>query len=256
MTAENLHDALNLLPSDLLTATDKLRRAPKAKPVPWIRVVSLAACVAVVICGSFFMCSPLRNKAAMAEPMMQQSVAEAPAAAAPMAPYPVEGEVAADEAAPEPPHDVGTPEISYEENTAMEEPAEKGPAAGSMAGITEEKPAEEELCIDHSHSFAEESDRGVNSPGYCGNMLTTVYLDEMNFTLAGSYSVTITDILINLDYDPDEVCRCMAEFTVDTEMLAGIEVNLTEAFARCERGQAALTETQVQTLREIIDSLS
>ena len=97
MTAENLHDALNLLPSDLLTATDKLRRAPRTKTVPWIRVVSLAACVAVVICGSFFMWSPLRNKAAMAEPMMQQSVAEAPAAAAPMAPYPVEGEVAADE---------------------------------------------------------------------------------------------------------------------------------------------------------------
>ena len=36
----------------------------------------------------------------------------------------------------------------------------------------------------------------------------------------------------------------------------GIQVNLTEAFARCERGQAALTEEQVQTIRTIIENLS
>jgi len=68
--------------------------------------------------------------------------------------------------------------------------------------------------------------------------------------------VMITDIFAWLDYDPDAVCRCMAEFTVDTEILTGIQVNLTEGFARCEKGQAALTEEQVQTIHAIVGRLS
>jgi putative NADPH-quinone reductase len=51
------------------------------------------------------------------------------------------------------------------------------------------------------------------------------------------------------------VCRCMAEFIVDTEKLSGIHVNLTQGFARCEKGQAALTEEQARILQEIIDRL-
>ena len=47
----------------------------------------------------------------------------------------------------------------------------------------------------------------------------------------------------------------MAEFTVGTEMLDGIEVNLAECFARCEKGQASLTSEQVETIREIIKKL-
>lgn len=33
----------------------------------------------------------------------------------------------------------------------------------------------------------------------------------------GSDSVNLTDIVINLNYDPEKVCRYMPEFTVDTE---------------------------------------
>ena len=51
MTAEKLHDALNLLPSDLLTATDQLRTAPKTKIIPWKRMLPLAACLAILICS-------------------------------------------------------------------------------------------------------------------------------------------------------------------------------------------------------------
>ena len=241
MTVHDLHDALNLLPSDLVTAADRVRTASAPKVIRWQKWVSLAAVLALVV-GTTLVFQ--RNigfdgmKGTSAEP--ESAVQQAPAAAAPMAPVPMEE--AADEAIPEEP--------------AAEAPKEVGSSTSNTAMGADEKTMEEELYIDHSHRFAEQPET-VDDPaeGYCGNMLTTVYLDEMSFTLAGSDSVAITDILINLDYAPERTCRCMAEFTVDTETLAGIQVNLEQGFARCELGQAALTEEQTETLRNIIERL-
>ena len=238
MTVQDLHDALNELPVDLITAADRVRMGAVPMVIPWQRWVSLAAVLALVM-GTTLV---FQRNIGMDAMKQESAVAEAPAAAAPMAPAPVEEEVAADEAVPEEP--------------AAEVPAESGSSSVSASMGGDKKTMEEELYMDHSHRFAEK-EQTVDDPveGYCGNMLTTIYLDEMNFTLAGSYSVAITDILINLDYDKDQICRCMAEFTVDTETLAGIQVNLTQGFARCEKGQAALTEEQVQILQDIIDRL-
>lgn len=229
MTVHDLHDALNLLPSDLITAADRIRTVPAPRVIHWQRWASLAAVLALVVGTTLFFqryigFGSLKGTASAPESVMQQ----APAAAAPMAPLPMEDEVAAEEAKPE------------------------APAQDSASGTV----TENGICIDHSHRFAEQPET-VDDPmeGYCGNMLTTIYLDEMNFTLSGSDSVAITNILINLDYDPDRICCCMAEFTVDTEMLSGIQVNLTEAFARCDQGQAALTEEQVELIQNIIDTL-
>lgn len=239
MTAQDLHDALNLLPSDLITAADRVRTASAPKAVRWRKWVSLAAVLALVMGTTLVFqrnigFDSLKGASAAPESAMQQAPA-----AAPMAPAPVEDE--ADEMIPEEP--------------AAEAPKESANTTNSTAMGGDEKPTEEELMIDHSHRFAEGGEEGRSTGAYCGNMLTTVYLEKMNFTLAGSDSVTITDILANLDYDPDAVCRCVAEFTVDTELLSGIHVNLTQGFARCEKGQAALTEEQAQILQDIIDSL-
>ena len=65
--------------------------------------------------------------------------------------------------------------------------------------------------------------------------------------------MTLPDILINLAYDPKQVCRCLPEFTVNTELGSGYGVNLSESYARCEGGQAALTVEQVTAIREILD---
>ena len=204
MTAEKLHDALSLLPADLITETDKLRTNPRPKVIAWKRVLPMAACFALLLsCGVFWSMRQSGGKSAPMEMMMQEAAAEAPA-----------------------------------EN-----------------GVITEVPAEEELCIDHSHRFAEEMEDKKAASGYCGNMQTTVYLNGEEYTFGGSDSVAITDILANLAYDPAEICRCMTEFTVDTELLQGIGVNLTEGFARCEQGQAALTEAQVKKLQEIIEAL-
>lgn len=230
MTVHDLHDALNFLPSDLIAAADQVRTARNPKVIPWKRFAAMAAVLALVVGTTLVFGRALHPYMSSAK---IESAAEAPAAAAP----PMENQITTDEAKPEAPVDVDMEKIPAEE------------AGGYANGM------EEELSIDHSHRFAESAEDKKSTAAYCGNMLTTVYLDEVNFTLAGSDSVRITDILIHLDYDPEAVCRCMAEFTVDTETLTGIQVNLIQAFARCEKGQAALTEEQAETIRSIINGL-
>lgn len=109
---------------------------------------------------------------------------------------------------------------------------------------------------DHTHALASEP-QTVEDPvsGYCGNTVTTVYLNGEEFSFWGTDSVALTDILINLSYDPEKVCRCAPEFTVDTEFGDGYGVNLTEGYARCGEGQADLTREQLDTILNIIDRL-
>ena len=61
---------------------------------------------------------------------------------------------------------------------------------------------------DHTHAPAEDP-QTVDDPvtGYCGNTMTTIILDEKEYSFMGSDSVNLTDILINLKYDPMHVCR-------------------------------------------------
>ena len=55
MTSEKLHDALNLLPADLVAGTDALRTKPKKPQVHWQRWAAMAACLAVVLlAGTLF----------------------------------------------------------------------------------------------------------------------------------------------------------------------------------------------------------
>ena len=108
---------------------------------------------------------------------------------------------------------------------------------------------------DHSHTPAEES-QTVEDPysGYCGNTMTTITIDGKEYTFEGSDSVYLTDLLLNLRYDPMRVCRCAPEFEVTTEFGGPYGINLSNAYARCEDGQAELTEEQVKQIRHILES--
>ena len=108
---------------------------------------------------------------------------------------------------------------------------------------------------DHTHKPAEDP-QTVDDPvtGYCGNTMTTIILDGKEYTFMGSDSVNLTDILINLKYDPMRVCRCAPEFTVKTEFGEPHGVNLSQGYARCEEGQADLTEEQIERIREILNN--
>lgn len=213
MTSEKLHDALNLLPADLVAGTDALRTKPKKHQVHWQRWAAMAACLAVVLlAGTLF--SRLfgrmgSSKTTAAVDQFQMFVAEAP---------------------------------------------DRENAAPESAALGEEKADRPD--DDHTHAPADEpeSANGTDT-GYCGNTSVTVTLDESVYTLSGSDAVTLTAILENLDYDPQSVCNCLAEFTVETEVGTEYEVNLTEYFARCDAGQAALTRKQADAIREIIERL-
>lgn len=92
MTAEKLHDALSLLPSDLITAADKVRTQPRATVIHWRRWVSMAACIVLILgCSMVFAKKilPGMGGGSMEAAMEYESAAmdcapEAPAAAAPM----------------------------------------------------------------------------------------------------------------------------------------------------------------------------
>lgn len=225
MTAEQLHDALTLLPADLVAETDRLR-CPRAKTIPWKRLWAMAACFALVLgCGwySLLLFGPKggsTEQATMAAPEMMQ---ESSAIAEPAAPAPAEAPA--------------------EEERTMEDTVTGTGATSHL-----------HLEIDHTHHPAEATETGETN-GWCGNMMVTVTLDTMTYTLSGTYAVTLTDILYHLDYSPDALCRCAAEFTVDTEMGQGYQVNLTEYFVRHDAGQASLTEEQAAALRAIIETL-
>ena len=106
---------------------------------------------------------------------------------------------------------------------------------------------------DHSHQTATQA-QTVEDPvtGYCGNTWTTLYIGDEEYGFMDGNSVTLTDILVNLDYDPMRICRCRPEYTVDTEFGEGYGINLTAGYARCDKGQADLTQEQIDTITGIV----
>lgn len=238
MNPEKLQDAISLLPNDLLEATDKLRLRAGSRKKHGLRWLALAACVAVLACGSLMM-----KKNAL-KTARTESAAQAPAAATPRAEAPVADEAPAMEAAPAAPV---LPEM--EEAIAEETPANSnttaskgGPATGAQT---------------HGHRFAEEAQtRSDPVTGYCGNLTVTIHLEDGSHSTSGTDAVAITDLLINLNYRQEALCNCPGEFTVDTETLTGIQLNLTLGFARCELGQCDLTAPQVAAIQEICSRLS
>ena len=108
---------------------------------------------------------------------------------------------------------------------------------------------------DHGHAPAE-NPQTVGDPysGYCGNTMTTITLEGKEYTFMGSDSVYLTDLLLNLDYDPLRVCRCAPEFEVTTEFGGPYGINLSNAYARCDKGQADLTDEQVALIRKILEN--
>lgn len=53
MTGEQFHDALTLLPEDLVAQADELR-SRRQKVVPWKRYTAMVACLAIVMCSAVF----------------------------------------------------------------------------------------------------------------------------------------------------------------------------------------------------------
>lgn len=105
----------------------------------------------------------------------------------------------------------------------------------------------------HSHQLATQPEIVEGEAFvYCGNTCTTIRYQGAEYGFMYENSVTLTDLLRTLDYNPHKVCRCLPQMTVETEF-GTYGVHLTEGYARCEQGQAALTREQVQTIRSILE---
>lgn len=109
-----------------------------------------------------------------------------------------------------------------------------------------------ELERSHTHSAAAVP-QNVDDPfvGYCGNSMTTVYFPDGKVTFMAH--LALTEILHNLDYDADKLCRCLPEYTVDTEFGKGYGINLTAGYARYNGGQADLTAEQIDDMLAVIE---
>lgn len=106
----------------------------------------------------------------------------------------------------------------------------------------------------HGHLYSS-NPQTVDEPVtfWCGNTVATLHLAGESFSFMGGNAIALSDILVNLAYDPEMICRCMAEYTADTETGKGYQINLTQGFVRCEKGQAALTREQADALRAIVE---
>ncbi len=247
MTVENLHDAIGQLPSDLIAQADQ-RRSRKRKPIPWQRCGAMAACFCLLI-GLGVFCSRLfapkgsteaAQDVSMESVMMQENMMGAAkenrtAEDAPTA------EILEEEAAPREEGPFTTGDTG--DAAPMETVAAGENFASAASGSHAHTPQDPELCIDHT------------SGGWCGNMTAEIHMDGADYSLSGTDAVTLTDILYFLPYSEENLCRCMAEFTVNTEMGSGYEINLTEYFVRHQGGQASLTEEDAQQIQSILDTL-
>lgn len=88
------------------------------------------------------------------------------------------------------------------------------------------------------------------SSNVCNATRVTFHLEDGNYSFMGGNAVILTDLLLGLNYDPMKVCRCMPEFTVDTDYKTGYGINLRENYVRCDQGQAELTPEQAYAIRE------
>lgn len=131
------------------------------------------------------------------------------------------------------------------------------PASGAGQPEAPPSPAAEEA---HQHQPTDEPQLIADSPtgGYCGNTLTQVRPfnaapdGDAQTAFWGSDSIALTDLLLTLDYS-GEVCRCLPEYTVDTEFGTDYGVSLTGCYVRHDGAQADLTAEQVEAIRDILD---
>ncbi|MBQ8605518.1 MAG: serpin family protein [Clostridia bacterium] len=96
----------------------------------------------------------------------------------------------------------------------------------------------------------------------CGNTETKLYLgDGINeeqkiYTFEGGDSVWLSQLLADLEYSPDKLCKCLPEIKVDTEYKTGYGISLGETpYARCDEGQADLTKEQAKRIAQIIENV-
>ena len=203
MNPENIHDALNLLPDDLIAEADALRQKDK-KTIPWKRLIPMAACFALIL-GALYVAVPfLRPKGSMdaapeaAAPMEMMQDAMSQAEAGGMTPTFAEPEAPAEAAPEEAPDSNGTPLAP--ESDVKEETAASGtgiiPVTATVYCIGAEEPGEMKITVISTwkewNAFLEDTPRLTEEGGF-ENSYEEAYFEENQLisviTTAASSSV-------------------------------------------------------------------
>ncbi len=87
---------------------------------------------------------------------------------------------------------------------------------------------------------------------YCGNTQTTIRIGDKAYTFMYGNSVTLTDFLVKLELN-EPTCDCIPEYIVDTELVTGYGINLTEGYVRLGDSQTSLEADEIELIRKIIE---
>ena len=113
----------------------------------------------------------------------------------------------------------------------------------------------ESYSEEYYHFFQDkEVTYGANETPLAGTATQIIFLhiEGETYGISGDMAAQLSEILSSLAYSPHKVCRCLPQFKIETEtMIYGI--HLSEGYARCEEGQAAMTKEQIGVIRSIVD---
>lgn len=113
----------------------------------------------------------------------------------------------------------------------------------------------EDICVsENTSNFTAQESVKPEEPDY-SNYPVSGLTSKLTVTAESENYETLKEILLNLDYSPHRVCRCLPQYKLETDF-GEFGIHLSEGYARCEDGQAKLTADQIQTLRQIIDALT
>ena len=112
----------------------------------------------------------------------------------------------------------------------------------------------EDSCVsENTSNWVSEDAEGLEKPQF-GEQPILGLTSKLTVTAESENYETLKEILLNLDYSPHRVCRCLPQYRLETDF-GEFGIHLSEGYARCEDGQAKLTAEQVKTLRQIIKQL-
>ncbi len=122
----------------------------------------------------------------------------------------------------------------------------------TQTGLTAPTKQATPLATTHTHETVA-TPRTEKEPQmlYCGNTMTTIRVDNQKYGFDGDRSVTLTDLLLHLQYT-EPVCDCLPEYVVDTEFGTGYGISLDGCYVRHDGRQVSLTQEQTEKITEII----
>ncbi len=120
------------------------------------------------------------------------------------------------------------------------ESIESAVSAEASESTTSEEPSEEESTTGHIYD----------------DTLVCEVISNSDSTLSGSFmggdAALMTKMLQELDYRKENLCRCLPEYTVKTKY-GSYGISLNQSYARCDKGQAELSDEQLKFAEEVIN---